>query len=134
MISPFVGRITDFFKAKEGKDFPPASDPGVISVKKIYNYYKQHGYKTVVMGASFRTKEQITELAGCDLLTIAPKLLEDLAKVCSYLFLWPQMLISYFQAPADLVTKKLDASKHEEIRSKWAITQKEFAWALTAVR
>jgi len=115
LISPFVGRITDFFKAKEGKDFPADQDPGVVSVKKIFNYYKQHGYKTVVMGASFRTKEQITELAGCDLLTISPKLLEDLAK-----------------APADLVTKKLDSHKHEHVREKWAITQKEFAWALTA--
>jgi len=113
LISPFVGRITDFFKAKEAKDFPADQDPGVLSVKKIYNYYKQHSYKTVVMGASFRTKEQITELAGCDLLTIAPKLLEDLAK-----------------APADLVTKKLDATKHTDVREKWAITQKEFAWAL----
>jgi len=114
LISPFAGRITDFYKAKEGKDFLADQDPGVTSVKKIYNYYKQHGYKTVVMGASFRTKEQIIELAGCDLLTISPKLLEDLAN-----------------APADLVTRKLDPAKHENVRNKWAITQKEFAWALT---
>jgi len=80
LISPFAGRITDFYKKRDGKSSYPASeDPGVISVKNIFNYYKQHGYKTVVMGASFRTKEQIMELAGCDLLTVAPALLEELA-------------------------------------------------------
>lgn len=69
LISPFVGRITDFYKAQTKKDFTPTEDPGVQSVTRIYNYYKAHGYKTVVMGASFRNKDQITELAGCDLLT-----------------------------------------------------------------
>ncbi|EGG17868.1 transaldolase [Cavenderia fasciculata] len=80
LISPFVGRITDYFKAKEGKDFPANADPGVLSVRSIYNYYKTHGYKTVVMGASFRTKEQPINLAGCDLLTLSPSILEDLQK------------------------------------------------------
>jgi transaldolase len=78
LISPFVGRILDWYKAKEGKDFIGAEDPGVKSVASIYQYYKQYGYKTVVMGASFRNTGEIIELAGCDLLTIAPKLLNEL--------------------------------------------------------
>ncbi len=79
LISPFVGRILDWYKANgEKKDYAPAEDPGVISVTKIYNYYKQHGYQTVVMGASFRNVGEITELAGCDRLTIAPPLLKEL--------------------------------------------------------
>jgi len=82
LISPFVGRITDWYKAKEKKDsYPVESDPGVVSVKTIYNYYKFHNYKTVVMGASFRTKEQVLALAGCDLLTVSPKLLGEIAKM-----------------------------------------------------
>jgi transaldolase len=80
LISPFVGRITDFYKARDKKDFAPSDDPGVKSVINIYNYYKSYGYKTVVMGASFRSKEQILELAGCDYLTISPQLLEELQK------------------------------------------------------
>lgn len=79
LISPFVGRILDWYKANgEKKDYAPAEDPGVISVTNIYNYYKQHGYQTVVMGASFRNVGEITELAGCDRLTIAPTLLKEL--------------------------------------------------------
>jgi transaldolase len=78
LISPFVGRILDWYKKDTGKDFKGAEDPGVQSVTEIYNYYKKFDYKTVVMGASFRNKEEITELAGCDLLTISPKLLEEL--------------------------------------------------------
>ena len=78
LISPFVGRILDWYKAKEGKDFSAEQDPGVISVTKIYNYYKEHDYKTVVMGASFRSIEEILEIAGCDKLTIAPQLLQAL--------------------------------------------------------
>src|SRR5258707_2719199 len=79
LISPFVGRILDWYKKDTGKDYAPADDPGVQSVTKIYNYYKKFGYKTVVMGASFRNTGEIKELAGCDLLTIAPKLLAELA-------------------------------------------------------
>lgn len=80
LISPFVGRILDWHKKQTGKDsYAPAEDPGVISVTRIYNYYKQHGYKTVVMGASFRNTDEIIELAGCDRLTISPQLLETLA-------------------------------------------------------
>ena len=79
LISPFVGRILDWYKASTGKEsYPAAEDPGVLSVSKIYNYYKKHGYDTIVMGASFRNKGEILELAGCDRLTIAPKFLEAL--------------------------------------------------------
>jgi len=83
LISPFVGRILDWYRAqeenqKEGKDYIGADDPGVKSVTSIYHYYKQYGYNTVVMGASFRNIGEIIELAGCDLLTIAPKLLNEL--------------------------------------------------------
>jgi transaldolase len=78
LISPFVGRILDWYKKDTGKDYAPAEDPGVLSVTKIYNYFKRYGHKTEVMGASFRNMGEITELAGCDLLTIAPALLQQL--------------------------------------------------------
>jgi len=93
LISPFVGRILDWFKASTKKDYAPAEDPGVVSVTQIYNYYKKHGHKTEVMGASFRNKGEIIELAGCDLLTISPNLLGEL------------------QASTDPIAKKLDAAK-----------------------
>jgi transaldolase len=79
LISPFVGRILDWYKKDTGKDYQGPDDPGVQSVTEIYHYYKKFGYKTVVMGASFRNIGEIVELAGCDLLTIAPKLLEELS-------------------------------------------------------
>jgi transaldolase len=91
LISPFVGRILDWFKASTKKDYAPTEDPGVVSVTEIFNYYKKFGYKTEVMGASFRNKGEITELAGCDLLTISPALLGELA------------------ASTDPLIKKLDA-------------------------
>ncbi len=78
LISPFVGRILDWFKKDTGQDYAPGDDPGVKSVKEIFTYYKKFGYQTEVMGASFRNKGEITELAGCDLLTISPGLLEEL--------------------------------------------------------
>jgi transaldolase len=78
LVSPFVGRILDWYKKDTGKDYHGADDPGVISVTKIYNYYKKFGYKTQVMGASFRNIGEITELAGSDLLTISPQLLAEL--------------------------------------------------------
>jgi len=79
LISPFVGRILDWYKKDTGREsYEPAEDPGVLSVTSIYNYYKKFGYKTEVMGASFRNIGEITELAGCDLLTIAPSLLSEL--------------------------------------------------------
>ena len=91
LISPFVGRILDWFKAATKKDYAPTEDPGVVSVTEIFNYYKKFGYRTEVMGASFRNKGEITELAGCDLLTISPALLAELA------------------ASNEPVTRKLDA-------------------------
>ncbi|QLL33194.1 hypothetical protein HG536_0E01050 [Torulaspora globosa] len=78
LISPFVGRIMDFFKAKTGKTYSGEEDPGVKSVRRIYNYYKKHGYKTIVMGASFRNTAEIRALAGVDFLTISPNLLDEL--------------------------------------------------------
>ncbi|MFM2485730.1 transaldolase [Celerinatantimonas yamalensis] len=78
LISPFVGRILDWHKASTGQEYTAQNDPGVISVTQIYNYYKKHGYKTVVMGASFRNVGEILALAGCDRLTISPALLEEL--------------------------------------------------------
>jgi len=78
LISPFVGRILDWYKKDTGRDFTGADDPGVQSVTEIYHYYKKFGYKTVVMGASFRNTGEIIELAGCDLLTISPQLLQEL--------------------------------------------------------
>ena len=79
LISPFVGRILDWYKANtDKKEYAPFEDPGVQSVTRIYNYYKQHNYKTVVMGASFRNCGEIEALAGCDRLTISPALLEEL--------------------------------------------------------
>jgi len=80
LVSPFVGRIYDWYKSNTGKDYKGADDPGVQSVTRIYNYYKKFGYQTEVMGASFRNTSQIVHLAGCDLLTISPNLLEELSK------------------------------------------------------
>jgi len=86
LISPFVGRILDWYKANTDEtDYTGAKDPGVISVTDIYNYYKDHGYKTVVMGASFRNTGEIIELAGCDRLTISPQLLDELANTAGEL-------------------------------------------------
>lgn len=109
LISPFVGRIMDWYKAKEGRDFAASEDPGVLSVTKIYNYYKEHGYKTVVMGASFRNIGEILELAGCDRLTIAPSLLADLEA-----------------AEGELVAKLVD-SKGSKARPA-PMTHSEFLW------
>ncbi|SPN99951.1 probable transaldolase [Cephalotrichum gorgonifer] len=92
LISPFVGRILDWFKAAKKQEYTKETDPGVASVKSIFNYYKKFGYKTIVMGASFRNTGEITELAGCDYLTISPNLLQDL------------------QSSQEAVPKKLDAA------------------------
>lgn len=78
LISPFVGRILDWYKAKTGETYTQETDPGVLSVRKIYAYYKEHGYKTVVMGASFRNTGELIALAGCDRLTVSPNLLQEL--------------------------------------------------------
>ncbi|MFT7228700.1 MAG: transaldolase [Methylophilaceae bacterium] len=79
LISPFVGRILDWYKAKTGEEYTQETDPGVVSVRAIYEYYKDHGYKTVVMGASFRNTGELIALAGCDRLTVSPGLLQELA-------------------------------------------------------
>jgi transaldolase len=98
LISPFVGRILDWHLKNEGKtSIPPNEDPGVLSVHNIFNYYKKFGHKTQIMGASFRNTGEILELAGCDLLTIAPKLLDEL------------------QSAQGTVTKKLDAQKAQTL-------------------
>lgn len=91
LISPFVGRILDWYKKSEGRDFAPHEDPGVVSVKRIYAYYKAYGYDTIVMAASFRNVGEIRELAGCDNITISPNLLGELEAATDPLpyALWP---------------------------------------------
>ncbi len=110
LISPFVGRILDWYKANtDKKEYAPTEDPGVISVTKIYNYYKEYGYKTVVMGASFRNVGEIIELAGCDRLTIAPALLKEL------------------QENSTALVRKLDYKG--EVKAKpQPLTEAEFYW------
>ena len=109
LISPFVGRILDWHKAKTGKDnFAAWEDPGVISVTKIYNYFKEKGFKTEVMGASFRNIDEIKELAGCDLLTIAPKFLDKLKNEEGKLI------------------KKLDENIQSKINTDYQFDEKEF--------
>jgi transaldolase len=99
LVSPFVGRIFDWYRATTGRDtYPPHEDPGVKSVTRIFNYYKTHGYDTIVMGASFRKVEQVTALAGCDRLTISPGLLEALAADSGKL---PRALDPRHPGPAD---------------------------------
>lgn len=106
LISPFVGRILDWHKKAEGRDsYPPAEDPGVRSVTRIFNYYKKHGYQTEVMGASFRNLGEILELAGCDLLTIAPNFLADLSAQTGEL---PRKLDPAAAAAMDLPKQPMD--------------------------
>ena len=112
LISPFVGRILDWHKKNAGRDFVGAEDPGVISVTQIYTYYKKFGHATEVMGASFRNKSEITELAGCDLLTISPQLLAEL------------------KASTEPLARKLDpvAAQNANIQ-KISLDEKSFRWA-----
>lgn len=113
LISPFVGRILDWYKKSTGKDYAAAEDPGVVSVTAIYNYYKKFGYKTEVMGASFRNKGEITELAGCDLLTISPGLLGEL------------------QASEDALTPKLSAEAAKAAKiERISMDEKTFRWMM----
>ncbi|MDN2664859.1 transaldolase [Psychromonas sp. 14N.309.X.WAT.B.A12] len=109
LISPFVGRIMDWYKAKQGQDFAANEDPGVLSVSKIYDYYKAHDYKTVVMGASFRNTGEILELAGCDRLTISPDLLQQLE-----------------QAEGEVVVKLKPASSQQDRPA--AMSESDFLW------
>jgi len=106
LVSPFVGRITDYWKKEKGvSGFEPNEDPGVISVQKIFSYYKKYGYKTIVMGASFRSKAQILALAGCDYLTIAPQLLTELAQSTDAV---PRMLDAEAAKSSDLARVSYD--------------------------
>lgn len=113
LISPFVGRILDWYKKNEGKEYVGAEDPGVKSVTQIFNYYKKMGIMTQIMGASFRNSSEILELAGCDLLTISPKFLEELQKT------------------EGAVTRKLDseAAKKTDLE-KIQVDEKRFRWML----
>lgn len=114
LISPFVGRILDWFKKNDKVEaYPPAQDPGVISVTQIYNYFKKFNYTTQVMGASFRNSDEILELAGCDLLTISPTLLEELAKAEG-------------EVPRKLDVDKAKLSPLEKIH----VDEKSFRWML----
>jgi len=115
LISPFVGRILDWYKADTGKDYKGAEDPGVKSVTAIYNYYKKFDYKTVVMGASFRNMTEITELAGCDLLTIAPKLLAELDSTTADL---PRKLDADVAQKLDLEKISFDKKSFAEAHTK----------------
>lgn len=113
LISPFVGRILDWYKKSTGKDYSPAEDPGVVSVKEIYAYYKKFGHATEVMGASFRNKGEILELAGCDLLTISPQLLGEL------------------KGSTEPVGRKLDPAIAKESKiERLAFDEKRFRWLL----
>lgn len=113
LISPFVGRILDWHVANtDKKTYRPCEDPGVVSVTKIYNYYKKFGYKTIVMGASFRNTGEIKALAGCDYLTISPKLLEELSKDTE-------------QLTPVLSAKKAEALKIEKVE----MDEQKFRWA-----
>ena len=111
LISPFVGRILDWYKASTGKDYTAETDPGVLSVRDIYRFYKQHGYKTVVMGASFRNTGEVLALAGCDRLTISPALLAELSQQQGELTVHLRDDGATTTAPA-------------------ALTESEFRWAL----
>ena len=114
LISPFVGRIRDWYVKAEGRSFDnPEEDPGVLSVRRIYTYYKKHGFSTIVMGASFRSKGEILALAGCDRLTIAPKFLDAL------------------QQSTDDVPLKLDATVASQSKDERVdYDEKDFRWAL----
>jgi len=120
LISPFVGRILDWYVANtEHKTFEPNDDPGVKSVTQIYNYYKKFGYKTVVMGASFRNTGEITALAGCDLLTISPGLLADLDASNE----------TILETLNEAAAKKLDIEKIEldERKFRWMMNEDQMA-------
>jgi len=112
LISPFVGRIYDWYRKEHGgTEIPPDQDPGIASVRRIYNYYKRFGYKTQVMGASFRNVNQIVRLAGCDLLTISPELLKEL------------------ENKGGTVTRELDAGKARESQEqRLQLDEKTFRW------
>ncbi len=113
LVSPFVGRILDWYKKDSGRaSYPANEDPGVISVTRIFNYYKSHGYQTIVMGASFRNAGEIEQLAGCDRLTISPQLLQEL------------------QDDKGHLQRKLDPDKAVSGEDRIRVTEKQFRWAM----
>jgi transaldolase len=124
LISPFVGRIMDWYKAKEKKDFAPAEDPGVISVKEIYAYYKKFGYATEIMGASFRNVGEILELAGCDLLTISPQLLGELQKSTA--------MVERKLSPEIARESKIEKIPLDEKKFRWRLNENAMATEKTA--
>ncbi len=120
LISPFVGRILDWYKMANGVDnYPATEDPGVLSVTEIYNYYKKFGYQTEIMGASFRNKEEIIELAGCDLLTISPKLLAELET--AEINLEPRLTVERAQK------MKIDKLSLDEMSFRWLMNEDPMA-------
>jgi transaldolase len=124
LISPFVGRIMDWYKAKEKREFAPAEDPGVESVREIYAYYKKFGYATEVMGASFRNKGEILELAGCDLLTISPQLLAELKSSTEP--------VERKLTPAKAKDAKLERMELNEAKFRWLLNENAMATEKTA--
>lgn len=125
LISPFVGRILDWYKKSTGRDsYAPAEDPGVLSVTRIYNHYKRFGYRTEVMGASFRNMGEITELAGCDLLTIAPSLLGELEAARGVL---PRKLDAGAAAGLDLPELHLDKGSFDAMHAEDAMSNEKLA-------
>ncbi len=124
LISPFVGRILDWYKKNTGKDYAPADDPGVLSVRMIYSYYKKFGHQTELMGASFRNMGEIQELAGCDLLTISPAWLGELQKDTAPL---PRKLSPELAARSNLTKLELD-----EKSFRWLLNEDAMATEKTA--
>ena len=124
LISPFVGRILDWHKKAAGRDFAPAEDPGVLSVKEIYAYYKKFGHATEIMGASFRNVGEIHELAGCDLLTISPQLLGELQKSTAPL---PRKL-----SPETARDSQVERLQLDEKKFRWLLNENAMATEKTA--
>ena len=124
LISPFVGRIMDWYKAKTGETYTGANDPGVLSVKSIYDYYKKFGYKTEVMGASFRNTGEIVELAGCDLLTISPNLLKELQSSSEP--------VERKLSAEESKTKEIDRIDYDEKTFRWMLNEDAMATEKTA--
>ena len=124
LISPFVGRILDWYKKDTGRDsYPGPEDPGVVSVTKIFNYFKKHGYSTEVMGASFRNIDEIIELAGCDLLTISPKLLDQLRKQDGSLV----RKLDASNPSSDLDKLSIDAQRFEQMMAEDRMAHEKLA-------
>ncbi len=141
LISPFVGRILDWYKASTGQSYDAETDPGVISVREIYRYFKHHGHKTIVMGASFRNVGEVLALAGCDRLTIAPALLDELSKQSGELVVHLRDEGATAAKPAELTEQAFrwalneDAMATEKLAEgirKFAIDQRKLEQVITA--